>query len=334
MNNQQGQPRPLSVAYFGSPEYSAKVLAELIQSSRELNIAVQLVCTQPDRPAGRKLLFQETAVKKRAKTSGIHVCDAVLTQRSDEVLTLFHTYSIDLAIVFAFNEIISPSLLAYPRYGFWNIHPSLLPRYRGASPITLPLALGDTHTGVSLIKMDAGLDSGPLIDQVSFDIHEHDTHQDILDSSVVVAIQLLKKAIPQAASLTAHPQDAVSATYTRKLTRQDGFVPYSDLMKIIHGESTPYRPLLIDDYYRKNPNVSFQDVASYLTLFRLYKALYPWPGVWTLIPTSLGEKRLKINRISMGENRLDITHVQMEGRREVTFGEFRREHTHLFTHLP
>src|SRR3989344_8753370 len=153
--------KKLSFAYFGSAYFSALFLEKLINDSElQKIIDLKLVVTQPDKPVGRKQALTPTPVKKVAQEYGFFVLDSLrsLEQYSVEK-------NLDFGLVYAYGEIIPKKLLELPKYGFLNVHPSLLPKYRGTSPIAGPLINDEKQTGVTIIKMDEKVDHGPIIAQ-------------------------------------------------------------------------------------------------------------------------------------------------------------------------
>ncbi len=299
--------KKLSLAYFGSPDFSADFL-EKILNDKQLPIEVKLVVTQSDKPTGRKQIVTANPVKKTAEK-------AKIPYNGIELM------NIDLAVVYAFGHLIPKELLTLPKYGFWNIHPSLLPKYRGPSPIASPLINGDKTTGVTIIKMDKEIDHGPIIAQQSLAIDQDDKRPDLEKKLTDLGFKMLKKIligertkffatwdIPLGEGshgdkkFRSEPfivQNHKLATYTKKLTKQDGFIEISKLK----------------DQISKNS----------VGLFNLFRGLTPWPGLWTILPNG---KRLKITGLNIVRNKnfcsLQIKRVQLEGKKEVDFETFNR----------
>ena len=314
---------PLKIAYFGSPNFSASFLTLLREHAQELNFTIEIVFTQPNRPAGRKLLWQPTPVKKVCQDASILVYDKPLKENPAEIRELFDTHVIDLAILCAFNEIIPSDLLAKPKYGFWNIHPSLLPKYRGPSPIAYPLILGDKSTGVTLMQMDSTMDTGDIVGQVEFPLEESDTQQIVLNKVPSYAFDLVSKYLSTMGQDTYTKQDTHLATYTRKLKRRDGYVELSLLKKLLSQETVSVSAFqIVFDYYNINYSHTPPLYMNILNLNQLWRGLHPWPGVWTTVQTPEGDRRLKIIEMRIADGEPTITQVQMEGRNVVTFKEF------------
>ena len=332
MTNSSQHTIPLKLAYFGSPNFSATFLTLLREHAQELNITIEIVFTQPNRPAGRKLLWQPTPVKKVCQEASILVYDKPLKENPAEIRDLFDTHSIDLAILCAFNEIIPSDLLAKPKYGFWNIHPSLLPQYRGPSPIAYPLILGDTSTGVTLMQMDSTMDTGDIIGQVEFPLEESDTQQIVLNKVPSYAFDLVSKYLPTVGQDTYTKQDAHLATYTRKLKRKDGYIELSLLKKLLNQETVSVSTFqIVFDYYNMNYSRTSPEHINIQDLFHVWKGVHPWPGVWTTVQTPEGEKRLKLIEMQTADGEPTITQVQMEGRNVVTLKEFQESYPGILT---
>jgi methionyl-tRNA formyltransferase len=338
----------LAVAYFGTPYVSARFLEKLITDTliNQL-IEVKLVVTQPDKPVGRRQILTPTPVKLVARKYGIFIYDnfqfpisnfsdvsvEVRSKASDQTnfnfqKTNFQFQNIDLALLFAFGQIIPKKLLNLPRYGFLNIHPSLLPKYRGASPLAYPLILGDKKTGVTIIKMDEKMDHGPIVAQEEMPILPADRRPDLEIKLTDLAFEMFKKLIskmygqPSGLSLQIKPQNHKLATYTRLLKKSDGFIPLTTLKKALNNEplTSEELPKIIKDYYQKN-NLAMKQFNN-LAIYDLFRGLYPWPGLWTILPNG---KRLKITNLTIKQfNNLTIESVQLEGKKEVEFKQFNK----------
>lgn len=307
--------KKLTLAYFGSPDFSADFLEKLITDvSINQLIDIKLVVTQPDSPVGRKQIITSNPVSNIAKKAKISILNdlgfpAVAGRVPTGVKNAVSSFlnSIDLALVYAYGELIPKEMLGLPKYGFWNIHPSLLPKYRGPSPIAAPLINGDEKTGITIIKMDEEIDHGPIIAQQSLTIEKNDKRPDLEKKSTDLAFEMFKKTVFIKDSLQLKPQNHSLATYTKKLTKQDGFIEFENLIPPMAGENSPEK------------------------LYNLFRGLYPWPGLWTIIkPIQLRQldeaKRLKITGLNIVRNKnlcsLQIKRVQLEGKKEVDFKTF------------
>jgi methionyl-tRNA formyltransferase len=254
--------------------------------------------------------------------------NASLTREKFSLIGYIRNENIDLALLFAYGKIIKPDLLEAPRYGFWNIHPSLLPKYRGTSPMTYPLILGDTTSGVSLMKMDSQMDHGPIIAQRQMLINPDDRNPDLQKKAIAIGFELLKEklVIPNSVrdpieilkqvqdDMT--DQDNTQATYTRPQTKKDGYIPLSILKKALHGEKLQKEeiPEVIQEYYKTNKIIADQQDAAQV-IYNLFRGLYPWPGIWTILSN---KKRMKITDVELLDNKLGIKKVHIEGKQETT----------------
>jgi methionyl-tRNA formyltransferase len=295
--------KKLSLAYFGSPDFSANFLEKLITDTT-INrlIEVKLIVTQPDKKVGRKQILTPTPVKMLAENFQFPISNFQTNFKSQTK----NFQDIDLALVYAYGDLIPKEILSLPKYGFWNIHPSLLPKYRGTSPIATPLINGDKTTGVTIIKMDEEIDHGPIIAQESYTIKDTDYRPDLerklTDLGFEMFKRILKKLQTTNYKLQTNQQDHSLATYTKKLSKQDGFIEFEKLKKLFL------------------PTTNYQLLTTHYNLFR---GLYPWPGIWTILPNG---KRLKIVELNILGNKnicsLQIKRVQLEGKNEVDFKTF------------
>jgi methionyl-tRNA formyltransferase len=316
----------LNIAFFGAPLFAARVLQKIIDD-KDLPVNITFVVTQPDRPSGREQILTSTPVKLLAQKNNIPVFDSLPTTND------LRLKNIDLVLLYAFGEIIPSEMLKIPHWGFWNIHPSLLPKYRNTSPIVYSLLLGDKTTGVSLIEMDERLDHGPIIAQKEYDIQANDTRDSLENRLSDIGYELFKQSIQSLidGTLQKHEQNHEGRTFTKLLTKQNGFIPFEIVQKILKGESLTKEdcPQIILDYFAKYgvpPTFDYR-----LSTFCLFRALSPWPGLWTLLRLpnekasegqALTEKRLKITGMELREEKAIITKVQLEGKKEVDIKTF------------
>jgi len=312
----------LNILYFGTPALSAEVLKLLLNDS-SLPITIKAIVTQPDKKVGRKQILTPSSVKVLAKEHNIPVIENL-----EELKTL---QNIDLAILFAYGKIIPEWLLTLPKFGFWNIHPSLLPKYRGASPTTFPLLMGESQTGVTLMQMDAQLDHGDIIEQKEFPISDSDTKNTVEKQSVEIAFDLLKKYLgnlSEQKNIPHSPQNHEYATFTRLLQKKDGYIPFSLIKAGINGvksSSIDISPV-ITEYRKKFSSDQLLDTPA-MIIDRLFRALSPWPGTWTMININSEEKRLKITDVILEHEKLIIKKVQLEGKKEVDWETFQKAYS-------
>lgn len=324
--------KKITLAYFGSPSFSALFLEKLITDSlMNKMIEIKFVITNPDRPAGRKKILTATAVKKTAEKYKLKVFH-IEKNHSQNIVSLLQ--KLDLALVYAYSFIFPKEWLNLPKYGFWCIHPSLLPKYRGPSPIAYSLILGEKKTGITIFKMDEKIDHGPIIAQKKLEILETDRRPDLEIKLTNLAFNIFKKIIfllkDSFQKIKIKPQLHQNATYTRLLKKDDGFIPLSILKKALKNKPAVFEefPEIIKEYLTKHPkeNLFKKTFNSSLLTYNLFRGLYPWPGLWTQIqPTRFNTgdyKRLKITDLELVNNKLIIKKVQLEGKKEVEFTQF------------
>ena len=237
------------VLYMGTAELACPPLVALHASSVADVVGV---VTQPDRPGGRKLKSRPSFVKQCALDLGLPVIQPQ-TLRTPEAIEQLAAFEPDLFVVTAFGQILPQSALDLPQYGALNVHVSLLPRHRGAAPIQWAILEGDAETGVTLMRMDAGLDTGDIISTVKTEITEGDTAQTLHDRLAQMGAVLLTESLPGYLDGTRKPvsQDDARSTYARKILKQDGQIDWTEPAK---------------------------------TIFRKLRALTPWPGIFTYLP--------------------------------------------------
>ena len=253
----------MSVVFFGTSKYCLPVLETL-----KRNFNLKLVVGMPDKPVGRKKILTPCATKKWAIENEIDYIDSGLRQN----------YNFDIGIVADYGRIIKPEEFNIPKLGVFNIHFSKLPEFRGASPVQFTLLRGDTIAWVTIIKIDKGLDTGPILWQKSYPIKPNDT----TESLYTRLFELVANDLPSinfAGPLT--QQDHTKATFTRFLTREDGFVKYDEI---------------------NNPEN-----------YNKFRAYFRWPGIWTLRQAQGKQKRVKILKCHLKNNQLVLDEVQFEG---------------------
>jgi methionyl-tRNA formyltransferase len=247
----------LRIAFLGTPDFGIPTLIKLAENHKVVGVV-----SQPDRPTGRGRKLISPPIIKTAEELGLVVfqTDDVNTPSSLEVI---QGWRVDLICVAAFGQILKTELLYLPESGCLNVHASLLPRWRGASPINAAILAGDSHSGVTIMKMGPGLDDGPVLTQESTPIGSEETAGELSDRLAELGSELLLKTIPlyMRGELDPQPQDPDLATYTRMLRKESG--------KLDFNQSA-------DDLSRK------------------VRAYSPWPGTFT----TWENKRLLIHKAS------------------------------------
>lgn len=287
------------IIYMGTPAFACPALAALAERP---GVEVSLVVTQPDRPAGRGRRLQESPVKALADALGLPTYQPVRL-RDAESRHPFAALQPDLIVVAAYGLILGRSVLELPARGCVNLHASLLPEYRGASPVSAAILRGDDETGVTLMRMERGLDTGPMFASARTTIAADDTTESLTERLSFVARDLLLNNLDAllARSIDTQPQGA-AASLTRPLVKADGWIDWS---------------------------------APAAHIERHVRAMWPWPRAWTIVPNGstmqihaasvvdeggLGEpgtvaaERLKL-RIRCGTGWLQVERGQLAGGR-------------------
>ena len=247
----------LRVAFMGTPDFAVPALEALIDGPHE----VVCVYTQPPRPKGRGHKVQPSPVHEVAQAHGIPVYTPRSLKKDKEALNTFVNHDIDVAVVAAYGLILPKAVLESPRYGCLNIHASLLPRWRGAAPIQYAIWDGDEETGITIMQMEEGLDTGPMIARKAVKIHSYTTAESLHDELAALGGGMIGDVLDELAAkgrLDGEEQDDELSTYAPMLTNEDGQVDWT------------------------------QDAAA---IDRQIRALTPWPGVWT---ATVAGKRVKI----------------------------------------
>jgi methionyl-tRNA formyltransferase len=228
--------KPLRVAFFGSPAWAVPVL-EALADRHDVILAV----TQPDKPAGRGLKLTESPVASRARELGIPVEKPKRLKKNADFLQRFRALAPDAAVVAAYGKIIPGEVLEVPRYGFLNIHPSLLPKYRGAAPVNWALIQGETETGVSIMQLDEGMDTGPLYLQRRVAIAPDETALELSERLRDLGVEMLLLVLEKIDELEPRPQEG-EPSYAPLLTKEDGRVRFEDPAQKIYDRHRGVQP--------------------------------------------------------------------------------------------
>lgn len=299
------------LVYFGSTALAAKIL-ETLAAEYE----IPLVVTQPDKPVGRKKIMQQTAVAETAAALGLQIFKPQRLKDPGVADRIFQMEP-EAFVVAAYGKIIPQNILDIPQKGAINIHPSLLPKYRGPAPIITPVLEGARTTGVSIMLMDAEMDHGPLLAAESLEIGETETAPHLENRLADLSIKLIKEELPDylAGNLQPVPQDHAQATYTKMIDKEAGKIDW-----------------------RKNA----------LEIYNQYRAFAAWPQIWTvwkgktlkIFPAkpeaaqANGEKLvpgtvLKNNAgvfVQTGGGALEILELQLEGKNKIAAADFVNGH--------
>jgi methionyl-tRNA formyltransferase len=312
LDNARIEPRraEVRIVFMGTPEFAVSSLEELVLDGHQ----VAAVYTRPDRPAGRGLKPSPPPAKRVAVRLGLPVLQPA-SLKTAAVASELADLKPEAIVVAAYGQILPPPVLAIPEFGTINVHPSLLPRYRGASPVAAAILAGDGFCGVSIMLLDAGLDTGPVLARAQIPIAPGDTTGSLKDRLSLLGARLLAEVLANwPGDLKPRPQDEAGATYSGTIAKETGKIDW------------------------RQPAV---------TIWRQVRAYQPWPGAYT----SWQGKRLEIIEaaplkeavtarpgqvmdlppsgkaafaVATGDGLLGIIKLQLEGKKPMAAAEFRR----------
>ncbi len=222
----------MNIIFAGTPDFAATTLLDLLKSKH--NICA--VYTQPDRPSGRGRKLTPSPVKKLAIEHNINIFQPENLKLSDDQQTLKHLHA-DIMIVVAYGVILPEAVLQIPMYGCLNIHASLLPKWRGAAPIQRCILAGDSESGVTIMQMDKGLDTGDMLSTSRCNIEANDTASSLHDKLAKLGSQALLQTLDKIEknTLIAIPQDNNLATYAQKINKQEGRIDWQQpAIELVH----------------------------------------------------------------------------------------------------
>lgn len=230
--------KSLRIAFAGTPEIARTVLEEIIAN----NFNVELVLTQPDRPAGRGMKLTPSPVKELAIGNNIEVIQPLSFKKNPEAITRLKEFQPDIMVVVAYGLILPQEVLAIPRLGCINIHVSLLPKWRGAAPIQRAVLAGDKESGVTIMQMDVGLDTGDmlLVEKVTLDTDE--TSASLHDKLAVLGAKMVVKYLNSPESYLPVKQDLDGVSYAHKLTKEEAAIDWQEDASIIERKIRGYNP--------------------------------------------------------------------------------------------
>ncbi|WP_167956919.1 methionyl-tRNA formyltransferase [Anaerosporobacter faecicola] len=298
----------MKVLFMGTPDFAVTTLEKIIEAGHE----VVGVVTQPDKPKGRGKAVLYTPVKEVAMAHGLPIYQPVKV-REEHVIEELSKLQPDIGVIVAFGQILPQTLLDMPTYGCVNVHASLLPKYRGAAPIQWSIIDGEPTTGVTIMQMDAGLDTGDMINRVEIPIEKEETGGSLFNKLAEAGADLLIDTLRsfEEGTIVRTKQDSAASTYAARLTKELG-------------------------------NMDF--TKSAVVLERLIRGLNPWPSAYT----SLNGKTLKVWRadvelkeyggkpgeiveltkdaiiVQTGEQALALKEIQLEGKKRMDAGAFLR----------
>jgi methionyl-tRNA formyltransferase len=295
----------LRVIFYGTPEFALPTLDALLEHHH-----VVLVVTQPDRPSGRGQRLTASPVKRRAEAAGIPVLQPARL-RDPEWPGRLAEYRADVAVVVAFGQILPQAVLDAPARGSINVHASLLPRYRGAGPIAWAIIRGETETGITTFKMDAGMDTGDMLLREATPIGPEETAGELAARLAAIGARVLLCTLDQLDALTPVRQDAGAATLAPRLKKEDGWLRLEEPARPLANRVRGCNPW---------PGAAVMTPAGRLLLWRAVVVPHPTtalPG--TLIPSGPGTLC-----IATGDGLLLPTEVQPENRKAMAWQDFLR----------
>lgn len=300
----------MKLIFMGTPDFAAGALKALVEAGHQ----VSAVVTQPDKPKGRGKEVQFPPVKEYAVSQGIPVLQPVRIKTPEAVEEL-RSYEADVFVVAAFGQILSAEILSMPKYGCLNIHASLLPKYRGAAPIPWAILNGEKQSGVTIMQMDEGLDTGDMLLQRAIPITEEETADSLHDKLMQLGAELIVEALPllEEGKLSAVKQNEAEATHVGKISKTFGCI----------------------DWQEESAGIA-----------RKVRGLHSWPSAYTFFRTKrmkiweakdsgCGQKQnkavpagsiIQVEKeaffVQTGNGVLRVTGVQLEGKKRMTVKEF------------
>lgn len=259
--------QPIKIVFLGTPEFSCPFLLQLANDSRFQLLAV---ITQEDKKVGRKQTLTSPPVKQLATQLNLPVFQTEKLNKDLPIIEKIKSYQPDFLVVIAFGQILSSEILAIPKIKPINVHGSILPKYRGASPIEQALLNGDSQTGLSVMEMVKAMDAGPVYQIYELSIYPEDNNQILRERLSKLGSEKLPNTLTEIynGSLQSHPQIDMEATFCSKISKEDGLI---------------------------NPTI---DSAE--TIFNKYRAFFNWPGLYLKIQNKI----LKLHKMNISEKKL------------------------------
>jgi methionyl-tRNA formyltransferase len=304
----------LNIVFMGTPDFALPALRALIEGG----YSIAAVVTQPDRPKGRKKVFTPPPVKLEAEAHGIPVLQPEKLRDAAAVEQLSR-YAPDLIITAAYGQILPKSVLTMPRLGCINVHGSLLPKYRGAAPIQYAIMDGESETGVTIMYMEEGLDTGDMISSVRVPIDDADDTGSMFDKLSVAGAKLLMDTLPAliAGTATAVPQLEQEATYARMLKREHERIDWAQPALTVYNQIRAFRPWI----------GAFTTLSGdVLKIWRADKPSGSEAGIHesAQLPGMITQISPHSFEVACGSGSLTVTEVQPAGKTAMPVSEFLR----------
>lgn len=290
------------IVFMGTPDFAAPSMTALMDSQDLVGVV-----TQPDRPAGRNKRLRESPVKKLARSAGIPVIQPRRI-RDEAAIEALRSWDADLHVVAAYGQILPQSVLNIPKQGTVNVHASLLPRWRGAAPIQAAIRMGDRESGVTIMLVDAGLDTGPTLAKRALPLSNEETGQSLHDKLASLGAELLVETLPRYLNGEIEPQaqDESLATYAPQIKKEEGEIDWT---------------------------------CSAEAIERLVRAFTPWPGTYTfwrgaqlrILAGHAGDGAAEAGRVAVVDGSIAIgtarglyfpTILQLAGKRRLPVSDF------------
>lgn len=303
-------PEDVRAVFMGTPEFAVPSL----RAMAELGVSIKAVYTQPDRPKGRGRTLSPPPVKIAAQKLGIPVLQPGKL-RDPQVVAELAGIAPDLVVVVAYGQILPKSVLEIPRFGCINVHASLLPRYRGASPINRALIEGESETGITTMLMDEGLDTGPMLLRKALSVGFEETAGDLQDRLAHLGADALARTLDLLCreALRPEPQNDAESSYAPLLKKKDGLIDWNEPALRIHNRVRGLDPW---------PGAYSHWRGTPLKLFRTLPVADDRGGEAGLIASVDGEGL----RVFCGDGALLVREVQLPGRKRLSVAEFVRGH--------
>lgn len=305
----------MKIIYAGTPEFAAVALHALYAAGHD----IRLVLTQPDRPAGRGLQLQASAVKQAALARGTPLIQPISLRLDGKYPEVAHTAHArlrqtphDVMIVAAYGLILPPDVLAIPRLGCINIHASLLPRWRGAAPIQRAIEAGDAETGVTIMQMERGLDTGPMLLRQALPIADHDTSASLHDKLAVLGGTMIVEALIglEQGKLPGIPQAQQGVNYAAKIGKEEAALDFRQSAGVLARKIRAFNPF---------PGASAQFGTTTVKLWQAHAL----PGHTHAAPGSILAANTRDGvRIACGEGILQVMELQKSGGKRLSATEF------------
>jgi len=301
----------MRIIFAGTPDFAAETLKALLTTEHE----ICAVYTQPDRPSGRGRKLTASPVKQLALDNNIAV-EQPLNFKEDEAKQVLADYQADLMIVVAYGLLLPQTVLDTPRLGCINIHASLLPRWRGAAPIQRAILAGDTETGVCIMQMEAGLDTGPVLSRASCPINAEDTAQILHDRLAILGAETLLQSLPNIVELQnqAQTQDDASTCYAAKLLKQEAEIDWQQSASQIVRKIQAFNPWPV-------AQTLWQD-----QVFRIWSATRVDDKSTATAGDIITVSKDSID-VAAGEGIVRLKHIQMPGKRAMPVADFLNANT-------